>query len=246
VTPTDYFSDPVIYEVRDGDLEELEIRARKGGTIAGKVVLDGLTDPALLAKLSKFGVRASLTPSPRSGFTPVPAASAVTDVQFKADGSFRLGGLASGKVWFEADNVWPTETLTLLRIEVDGVPQPDGLDIAAGQQISNVRLVFAYGQTTVRGQVQLVGGTLPEGVRLSVIARRTVGQSGSEKYAPVDARGRFMLEGVVAGESELTLEAAPNNPKVRLPGLPRAVRQRIVVPQAGEIAVTITLDLTPR
>jgi hypothetical protein len=121
------------------------------------------------------------------------------------------------------------------------------------------RLVFAYGQAVVRGQIQLVGGVLPEGVTMSVSARRTDTQAlGGIRPAQVDARGRFTLEGLAAGEYELTLTASPRFAVVvgpdgvptptstPVPGFPRSIRQKVAVSQSGEVQVALTLDLTPK
>jgi hypothetical protein len=246
VTPSDYFSDPIIYELTDTDVEGLEIRAHKGATITGKAVVEGSTDPALLAKLTQYWINASLLPRASENRATPSQFSKVADFQFKPDGSFRLGGLPPGKVRFRVSSVLPTEYLDVIRVEVEGVPQPDGLEVSVGQEVRNVRLVLAYGQTTVRGQVQIIGGTLPTGASLVARAQRTDGQNFGEKFNhPVDARGRFALEGVAAGEYELTLTAYPADTKAPPPGLPRTVKQRIIVPQTGEIAVNLTLDLTP-
>ena len=62
-----------------------------------------------------------------------------------------------------------------------------------------------------------------------------------EYHLQVDARGKFVLEGLAPGEYELMLSPLlrPGGP----PGArPQPVRQKVMV-GAGETAVTITLDL---
>ncbi len=253
----EYFSETTFFEVGESDVEMVEVRAQRGATITGKAVIEGYTDPALLAQLVTMRLSAFSRPPATPGAPPTPVIGA--GATLNRDGSFRVSGLASGKVQFSAYGMGGVANFSLLRIELDGVPQKEGIEVIAGQQVNNVRLVFSYGQAVVRGQVQLVGGVLPEGVTMSVSARRTDAQAlGGGKSAQVDARGRFTLEGLAAGEYEVMLTASPRFTVVvgsdgiptptstPVPGFPRSIRQKVVVSQSGEVQVALTLDLTPK
>lgn len=207
-TPSEYFSDPTIFEVLDSDIEMVEVRAKRGATISGIAVIEGANDPALQSKLSELQVSAFSRPmTPSSGGMPTFG----SNFKINRDGSFRLAGLQTGKVQFNLMTGRTPTGFSIARIEVDGVPQRDGVEVVAGQQLNNVRLVLVYGQGVVRGQVQIVGGQLPEGARMVVMARRvdspSTGTSGPP--ATVDARGQFVIQGLAAGEYELTLNASP-------------------------------------
>lgn len=256
-TPSEYFSEMLKYEVQDSDVEGLEIRAQRGATLSGKAVIEGNADPTLLAKLTELRLNAFSTPIFRGSGPAPPAQPMAQGAKLNPDGSFRVSGLASGNVRFNASNLTGPSPFTLMRIELEGVPQKDGIEVVAGQQVNNVRLVFGYGQATVRGQVAIVNGTLPDGARVFVSARRIEGQNIG-KGATVDARGRFVLEALLPGEYDLVLTASPrmivaqgpdgnfgtsNQPT---PGLPRTVRQKITVPVIGEVTVSLTLDLSPQ
>jgi hypothetical protein len=205
--PSDYFSDPTIFEVLDGDVEMVEVRAKRGATISGVAVIEGANDPSLQSKLGELQVSAFSRPTtPTSGGMP----SFGSNFKINRDGSFRLGGLQTGKVQFNLMTGRTPTGFSIARVEVDGVPQRDGVEVAAGQQVNNVRLVLVYGQGVVRGQVQIVGGQLPEGARLVVMARRVDSPTpNSGPPAQVDARGQFVIQGLAAGEYELTLNASP-------------------------------------
>jgi hypothetical protein len=261
-TPSEYFSDAVTFEVFDSDLEGVEVRAQRGAVITGRAVLEGAVDPMLQARLAELRLYAFSRPATTDGRPGAPMQITSSTVKLNADGSFRTSGLAPGKVQFNV-SVMPGQSnlsgFTLLRLEYEGVPQKDGIEVSAGQQVANVRLVFGYGQTTVRGQVQIVNGTLPEGARVSVTLRRADGQNYGYKGAQVDVRGRFTIEGVLAGEYELLLNASPRmivahgpdgnfgTSNAPTPGLPRTIKQKLVVPPAGEVPVNLTLDLaTPQ
>lgn len=205
--PSEYFSDSTLFEVLDSDIEMVEVRAKRGATISGIAVIEGANDPALQSKLSELQVSAFSRPT-----TPGSGGMATFGSNFKInrDGSFRLAGLQTGKVQFNLMAGRTPTGFSIARIEVDGVPQREGVEVAAGQQLNNMRLVFVYGQGVVRGQVQIVGGQLPEGARVVVSARRVDSPTpNTGPPATVDARGQFVIQGLAAGEYELTLNASP-------------------------------------
>jgi hypothetical protein len=80
---------------------------------------------------------------------------------------------------------------------------------------------------------------LPEGVRLLALANRAGAARQGARPIEVDARGRFIIEDLPAGDYEITLRAAG-----RLAFEPP--RQLVSVPGAGEVNVTLTLDLAAR
>ncbi len=93
-----------------------------------------------------------------------------TFIKIASDGKFQAEGLRPGKVTFNpySDARLP---VTLMRIERDGV-RVAAIDIGPGEQVTGVRLVFAYGTGIVRGQVTVKGGALPEGTLFFVSARQ--------------------------------------------------------------------------
>ncbi len=246
-----YFSEYVPFEVTDGAVEGLELRASPGATLSGIIVIEGVTDAAMTTSLFAQ-LNGGLTVSGFSdvtsiGYAPMP-------VPINRDGSFRVNGLPSSTVNFRVE-AQRAPGFLLVRIEADGQAMTEGLKVTAGQPRQGVKLVFAYGTAVVRGQMQLVNGVLPAGARTSVNARRTdvTNRSLSGRFADVDARGNFVLEGLAAGEYELTLSsygprfATPNAPPGApppQPAPPLTAKQKITVPAAGEVSVTMTLDVT--
>src|SRR5712692_1771035 len=58
-----YYSDPLIFEVLDGDVTNLEIKAQRGLNLSGAIVAESITDKSALARLSSLRISANVTPA---------------------------------------------------------------------------------------------------------------------------------------------------------------------------------------
>jgi hypothetical protein len=161
-----------------------------------------------------------------------------------ADGSFRVAGLMPGKVRINLSGWPPPKGITLTRIERGGAEMKDGFEVTAGEQVTGVRILVSYGTAVIRGQVNVVGGVFPEGIQMHVSARRADGGGmHAGRPATVDARGRFIIEGLAAGEYELVFGAwLPGPQGLRVP----EVKQNVTVSDGGESSVTMVVDLTEK
>jgi len=196
----DDYSEPVMFEITEGDISGLELKTRRGSSISGVVVIEGTTDRRVLAKLSEFSIGA--TPSePRQGSSGAPNFS---NAKLAPDGSFRLKGLRSGKFKLYFSVYPPPKGFSLARVERDGVAQSE-IEVAEGAQITGVRVVLEYGTGIIRGVVKVENGTISEGLRMSVGARRAGESMPVNRGAQVDARGHYVLEGLQTGQYELFL-----------------------------------------
>lgn len=235
---SEYFSDGLEFEVVDQDVPGLEIKARRAASVSGAVVIEGARDPAILSDLSHLEV--SVSKWGGGGFN--------ASIQAGVDGRFRIPGLPPDKYGFYINSKIERQRFWLLGVERDGVLQPEGIEVAAGEQLKGLRVIVAYGAGVVRGQVQVVGGSLPEEIRFKVYVRRAdvPGKPRSAQSATVDARGRFLLEGLTAGEHEITL-----SPFIPLPdGAMRMTRwpqveQTVSVASGAETQVTLVFNLNP-
>ncbi|MGH9935656.1 MAG: carboxypeptidase regulatory-like domain-containing protein, partial [Blastocatellia bacterium] len=197
----DFISDPVTCEIGEGDVHGIEIKVRQGGSISGVVVIEGANDPNTLSRLSQISLRAFTRPSP--GMPPPPVIGGMGGmIRVNADGSFRIRGLQQGKVQI---SMMPVPGLVLTRIELNGAPQRDGIDLNPGEHITGVKIAVARGTLSLRGEVKIIGATLPQGQRLFVSARRTDQSVQSSSSAEVDARGQFTLENLAPGEYEVRI-----------------------------------------
>jgi protocatechuate 3,4-dioxygenase beta subunit len=230
------YSDPAMFSVSDADVSGLELKMLRGASVSGIVTIEGTSDPAILARRSElhFGAWVNV------GLT---GASVPNFLRFQtaADGSFHITGLRPGKVVFEFAE-WPRpKGFTLLYIRRDGVEQPDGLTVRAGENVKNVHIAYAYGTSVVRGQVEFRGGARPAGVVYAVQALRPGGLVAGET-AILDSLGRFQIENLSAGEYELTLADWSPNATNRSP----LARVMISVPESGEVKATLVYDMAAK
>ena len=233
---SEYYGDEVVFEVIDQDVTGLEIKARRAASLSGVVVIDGARDSAVLSDLSRLQVSVGkLTGGVGIG------------AQVGADGRFRIPGLPPDKFQFHLSSISQRQRYSLLGVERDGVRLPGWIEVAAGEQVTGLRLIVAYGAGVVRGQVQIVGGALPDGARLSVSAHRAdlPGWPISGSVVSVDARGRFLIEDLATGIYEILLTTFVPSPSGGTPLSPIGprIRQTISVTSGAESQVTIVLDL---
>lgn len=226
----EYYSDPAIFEVTNSDVEGVEVKAYRGAVITGVAVIEGTNDPAVQRLLPRVTVSAMMF----SGTMQMPSVSTTV----KADGMFRLSGLRPGKArlsTYTGENA----PLQLVRIERDGVPLGDGVEVTGAEPMSGVKVVLAYGASVLRGQVKIVGGTVGADTRLVVWANHA--SAGTSRSAQVDARGGFALENLAPGEYRVSVSqsiVAGSSISHQRP----VFLQNVTV-GAGETTVTLTFDL---
>lgn len=236
---TDFYSDQTPVEISNSDMTGIEITAHRGGSVSGVAIVEGTNDPAILKQLS--GINLNL------GYrSPEASISSSRNIRLTANGSFRFSGVKPGKVDIRAYT--SPEGLKQIRVEYNGVPLTDGFEIQAGENLTNVRVIFGYGTGVVRGQLKFVGGIPPlEGVNL-LISGKFLSGTGSSFNAPVDARGQFVLKNLIAGEYELRLIAFTSNGTPEMSQLLRLmnkVTQRVMV-GSGEMPIEFLVDLSQK
>ncbi|MCA1626491.1 MAG: carboxypeptidase-like regulatory domain-containing protein [Acidobacteria bacterium] len=244
------YSDAAPFEINDVSVSGLVIKMRRGGSVSGSVILEGTNDPEAAAKLSQLSLRAYVVPAEKTSGVSNPANS---QAQLGANGSFTLTGLRPGKVQLFLSGLPPLRNFVIMRIERDGVNIADGIEISAGESIGGVRVHIAYGTSVVRGQIEVRNdgqpASLPAGARLRVFARRLgvpARPTWGDNSVEVDARGRFILDGLAAGDYEATVigwsAIQTGTPPARLP----TVKQSVTVPGSGETLITFVYDLSAK
>jgi hypothetical protein len=135
----------------------------------------------------------------------------------------------------------------VVRTELDGLDQPEGIEVTAGAQINGVRLVFAHGTGSIRGEVKIEGGSLPEGMTLHVLVRSAAAESRRfNRMADLDDRLHFIMENIPPGSYELVVQGLTQGLGTK-PGPPAEfLKQSISVSNGAEAKVNLVVDLTAK
>jgi 5-hydroxyisourate hydrolase-like protein (transthyretin family) len=230
-----FYSEPTLFEVTDGDVSGLQLKVHRGAAITGRAVIEGTTDPEVLAKLAGLELSAYvMTPGLQSPNPPIAIIA--------PDGSFRVSGLRPGRTMLMLDNYPAPVGLSIARIERDGAQQADGVEVGAGEQVTGVKVVLAYGTCVIRGQVRIEGGELPQGTRLGILVHRIGGKPDPHAWIEADARGHFLVEGLSEGDYTVALQVSVPFGMKYPQGL-NLPRQAVSVTQACESEVVLVLDL---
>jgi hypothetical protein len=231
-------------DISEADATGIELKVRNGtASISGVVVIEGTNDPKVLAKLSQIKVKADVGLADQSIWGYVSSLS----VEVNADGSFRISGLHAGKANIRASSQTDMRGITVARIERNGTPALEGIEIDAGEQVNGVRVVLLYGALTLRGAMKVVGGTLPAGYGFHAGAFRTDQNTQYRQWAPIDERGQFAFENLAPGEYEISVHPFPQgvvrfDPEFR--DLVSSFKQKVVVASDNQQPFTLMVDLS--
>jgi protocatechuate 3,4-dioxygenase beta subunit len=202
---SDFYSDQVDFEVVVGDVTGLEVKLSRGASISGLAVVEGTRDPAILGGLAKIQLRVAAGDSKRKIEDELFTRTGIIN----ADGTFRISPVRPGKKRIIADTYMASKEFSLVRMEHNGAEMKE-LDIAAGEQVSGVRLVFGYGTAVIAGRVEIKGGMLPQTTILNVSAVRDGNSQDDLKFAKgasVDERKQFVIDGLSQGTYKVRLRA---------------------------------------
>ncbi|HET8676917.1 MAG TPA: hypothetical protein VFO63_14065 [Blastocatellia bacterium] len=245
---SEYYTEKAPFEVKNADVTGLVIKAQRGLSMSGVAVPDGTSDPAAAARLSNVEMIAHSLAA--AGQMPTYSRSKINP-----DGSFQFRGLRPGKTIVSINTFMGEKRFHITRVDRGGVEQKDFIEIAPGEQVTDLRIVLTYANAIIRGQVKIEGGVLPKGTHLSVAAVRIDKTSmfrwaGSNNWAgsigaDVDANGQFEIEGLLPGEYEITVRAEVEDGTKNAPQIP-SVKQTVMVVADVETTMTIALDLSQK
>lgn len=233
------FSESVQFEIADEDVIGLEIKLRRGSSINGIAVMEGVNDPAILARLTGIEFYVSLT---SQELVPPSSGHAVVG----SNGTFRIVGLRSGKARILLQP--PARNLSIMRVERDGIRQPDGIEIGDAEQVNGVRVVLSSGTGAVRGSVRIIGGQIPDGIRVSARARHADSGQNVGTASQIDPRGLFRIDNLPPAEYEIFLSCSftTEEPPAGFPELTKLLnntKSRVVVGNDAEAQVELTVEL---
>ena len=238
----EFYSEPIVFDLVDRNVTDLELKAIRGLTLSGFVLPDSDTNKNALAKLGSLRINAGVRSASNSQASNTSGTSLVA-----ADGSFRIGGLSPGKALmyvYSAEN-FNRHSFSQPRVEHDGVDQTQGVEIPPGQSVSNVRVFISYGTGVIRGTTKFENGSPPEDARIYVGLLRN--GRPVNRGAQTDARGRFLITDIPPGDYEVVLVLGFPTPSLQPPPRPRApLKQFVTVADDTEVEVTFTVDLKPK
>jgi hypothetical protein len=235
---SEYYTDPVDFEVRSSNIDSLEILVHRGASISGVVVVENGETPDLRG--SMLGVRAIVR-------NVQPNASSSGEGRVAADGTFRIGGLKSGKASISTNAFRPPasggQTFSLLRIERNGVEQHDGILVQPNEQITGLRVIVTQADCVIRGHVTVQGGPLPADSETYAFARSTTSTHDGNYFPfPVDTKGNFVIEGLAPGDYEVEVKSFNREGTQEKQIGPS--RQSVTVVRGIPAEVSLVLDLS--
>ncbi len=255
--PKSYYSEATRFEVNGANVSGLEIKAHRGLTVSGMVSIQGTNDPEAISELSQVMVFSStvmLQKDREDGF----AGSNSPVVRLTGDGSFSLSGLRPGKLRIWARSLSEPANLAFLRLERNGLDVSQGFELKGGEPVTDLRVVLVQANSKIRGQVKVEGGKLFKTQENWLTAVRLSGVADANSQltsfsAELDPNGRFLLQGLLEGEYELTINVkikaagssdAEDNEDDERPAddsLYRTVKQRVSVVNGQETEVTLVV-----
>ena len=250
----EHYSEQTRFTVNDADVSGLELKAIRGAVMSGVVAVEGAADPAVKSKLQQSILIVSVLTA-REGVADGSPFNHMGGGHSKIDasGAFRTSGLPPGKVLLHLRGAYGRGAFEINRVERNGARIDRAIEIVRGERIDNLRVVVDYANGSIRGQIKIAGGALPQGWRLHVYAsRQRVAEESNELrlfqteggYGLVDDKGRFLIERLAPGEYELSVNALVRNHANggQEPAGAEAVKQRVTVSNGVETPVVITFD----
>jgi protocatechuate 3,4-dioxygenase beta subunit len=231
-----FYADPVAFEVKSANIDKLDIKVHRGAVISGVVVVESADAQDSLERFGQIMLMATVIDSAKS----YSSANCVVG----ADGSFRLGGLKPGKVTIRQFSM-SARRPGLLRVERNGVEAPRGFEIQPDEEITGIRVVLAPATCVIRGRVTIQGGALQPGAKVTARVRSVnVDPPDSAdvvgNFVYVSSTGSFVFENLTPGSYEV--EAYTFVPGQR-GSRSVSAKQTVTVTSESPAEVDLVLDL---
>ena len=241
----EYFGDPVTFEVGNEDVTGIEIQMRKGATIQGTAVIEEGTSPEAQRKLVGVNLVAQARDPKAKETDWYGATNSWSGID--AAGNVQFKGVRNGNVTINLTGK-DAKGFSIRRIERDGAPITDGLQVNAGETITGLRIVLALGSGTIRGEIKVEGGTLPEDVGLRIRAK-TTNKTQGDGWGNIDTRGKFLIENLNSGSYELVVETFMNRPPYGKPSVTLQSNSKTAQVTNGQdqtVNLTVTIGSTSK
>jgi hypothetical protein len=237
---SEFYGENITFEVKNADLPGIEIKVHRGGSVEGKIMVEDTTDSEAIESLARLFVEAVVTNTDKPGFSHGRG-------KINPDGSFRVNGLAPGKVQLKVEDYLSPMPLRILRVEREGVEQQGWINIGPGENISGVRIVLSQATGSIRGRAVLEGGPLPSDTQLVVTAHLSGKDTiyVGDNMTQIEPGGIFVLKKLLPGDYELSFFAMPRSSREWSMDNP-LVKQTVSVKPGVPTEVNITINLKQR
>jgi len=231
---SEFYSDAAPFEITTADTADVIVKVHRGQTVSGTVVIEGVAEGEAQARFSQLQLQASNRGAEISAPRQMTAHVA-------PDGSFRIVGVQPGRLSFYINSFFEPTKLAILRTERGGMAQKEGVAIAAGESVNDIRVVMAVTSATLRGEIKTSGDGSLDDYDLAITAMRVGGEPPfSKDTEEVDAGGRFTIEELIPGDYEVTVTAKEDDAPT---SKPVTAKQRVTVMKDSETSVTLTIEL---
>jgi len=200
--------------VRGADLNGIELKLLKLGSVSGRVVIEAPNAECKTADQLKVEEtlielkRDDRTPSVfASGLFPMEVGMSLGVATPEKDGGFTLKNLEAGRHWINTD--LPDENWYIRAITRAATPKPvdvsrSGVTLKQGEKISGIEMIIAQGAASLSGRVipSGEGAQLPKRLRVHLIPAETAAAENLLRYAesPVRGDGSFEFKHIAPGK----------------------------------------------
>lgn len=233
-----FYADPVSFEVQSANVDKVDIKVHRGAGISGVVVVESADTQDTLDRFGQLMLMGMVVDGATKDYS---SANCVVG----ADGSFRLGGLKAGKVTLRPFSM-SARRPGLLRVERNGVDVQGGFELQANEDITGIRVILTPASCVIRGRVTIQGGPLRPGASLTARARSLnadpsdVPDLFGNGSVGVSSNGAFVIENLTPGSYEVEVFVT-----VPAPQGSRGVsaKQTVTVTSESPAEVVLVLDL---
>ena len=234
-----FYADPVPFEVESTNIDKLDIKVHRGGGISGVVIIESADSQDSLDRYGQLVMTAMV-------IDPASNSYSSGNCMVGADGSFRLGGLKPGKVTLSTFSM-SARRPGILRIERSGVEVQRGFEIQPNEEVTGLRVILTPAIGVIRGRVTIQGGSLPRGAELTARARSVnsdpsdPGDFNGNLSVEVGSSGAFLIENLTPGSYEVQVSSSiPGQSGSRILGS----KQTVTVTGNSPAEVELVLDLS--
>jgi hypothetical protein len=201
--------------VRGADLNGIELKLLKLGSVSGRVVIEAPKAECKAAS-DQFKVEETLIELNRddrtpgvfaSGLFPMEAGAYLDGATPEKDGGFTVKNVETGRYRIGAD--LPDENWYVRAITQAATPKPidvsrAGVTLKQGEKISGIELIIAQGAASLSGRVvpSHEGAQLPKRLRVHLVPAETAAADDLLRYAesPVKGDGSFEFKHIAPGK----------------------------------------------